>query len=509
MPKIHNHMSRRHKAFLLLGIDGALMALSLWVALQLRLGELLPVQYFPQGTGLFLLVPAIGMALSWIMGLPRVVLRTFEHTALIELAKFAIFMSIVCAALNATFLFGLPRSIPGIWAAVFLFFAVGARLSLLTVVNALDGQGPRKNVAIYGAGAAGQQLMAALRSSPELNPVCYIDDNLTLRRVQVSGLKVHPPSELKRLVERHKINQVILAMPSLNPRDRQRIMTMLRGLSVEVMTLPSFAELLAGRSLFDQIRPVTPDDLLGREAVDLTSPTVTAAYAGKTIMLTGAGGSIGSELCRQILAARPSRLVLYEQNELALYSIEMDLRSLAGEVQVIPVLGSVCDRDRLDQVLAAEHVDIVLHAAAYKHVPMVEENIVAGVQNNILGTQTLADAAIDAGVERFILVSTDKAVRPTNVMGATKRMAELVIQDRQTRSPGTVFAMVRFGNVLGSSGSVVPLFQKQIAAGGPVTLTDKDVTRYFMTIPEAAQLVLLAGSFATGGEVFVLDMAHR
>lgn len=506
MPRLHERLSRRDKALVLLLSDGLWIVLALWVALQLRLGQLWPVQYFPQGVGLFLLMPAIGMALSWVMGLPRIVLRAFEDKALTELGKFALYMSVICAALNATFLFGLPRSIPGIWAAVFLFLAVGGRLAMLWAIRMAEGQGPRKNVVIYGAGSAGQQLMAALKSSPELHPVGYVDDNLALRKVQVSGLRVYPPADLPRLIAEKGVAQVILAMPSVAPDQRRRIMQALKGLSVEVMTLPSFVELLNGRSLRDQLRPVTLDDLLGRDAVDLSSETVTTAYTGKTVLVSGAGGSIGSELCRQILAARPARLILFEQNEYALYAIDMELQDLAAGVEIVPILGSVIDRARLDRTLAVEGVQIILHAAAYKHVPLVEANGVAGVRNNVIGTQTLADAALAAGVERFILVSTDKAVRPTNVMGATKRMAELVIQDRQHRSRGTVFAMVRFGNVLGSSGSVVPLFQKQIAAGGPVTLTHREVTRYFMTIPEAAQLVLLAGSFAEGGEVFVLDM---
>jgi len=314
------------------------------------------------------------------------------------------------------------------------------------------------------------------------------------------------PSALPELIRRKNIAQVILAMPSVRLSDRRQILSDLRDTGVEVQTLPSFAELLDGRDLTEQIRPVSPDDLLGRAAVDLTSTEVSAAYTGKVIMVTGAGGSIGSELVRQIVETRPAKLVLFDQSEFALYEIDKDLHRMADAPQVVARLGSVTDPDRVARVIAEQGVEIILHAAAYKHVPMVEMNPLEGARNNVIGTQVVADAAASAGVERFILVSTDKAVRPTNVMGASKRMAELIVQDRQTRNSDTIFTMVRFGNVLGSSGSVIPLFREQIMAGGPITLTHRDVTRYFMTIPEATQLVLLAGSFAEGGEVFVLDM---
>lgn len=508
MELLHDTMSRTQKAMVLVALDGLAMFLALLVALQLRLGEWWPSQYFEEGFGLFILMPVIGMSLSWYMGIPRIVLRTFEQRALIRILQFAFIMSLVCAALNTGFRFGLPRSIPGIWAAVFVAFAVFSRLVLLGLMEQLQARtGSRKNVLVYGAGGTGQQLAAALRSSPELNPVGFLDDNPALRRVEVGGLQVYQPSQLDQLIARRRVQQVILAMPSIRPVDRREKLNALKAKGLEVQTLPSFVELLDGRNLTEQIRPVSPDELLGRAAVDLKSPEVSAAYAGKCILITGAGGSIGSELCRQVLNTGPARVVLYEQGEFALYSIDMELRRSAPPgVQIVPALGSVTDAPRLAEVIRAEGVQIVLHAAAYKHVPMVEHNPLEGARNNILGTAVAADVSRASGVERFILVSTDKAVRPTNVMGATKRMAELVVQDRQNRGGGTIFTMVRFGNVLGSSGSVIPLFRSQIQSGGPVTLTHPEVTRYFMTIPEASQLVLLAGSFAEGGEVFVLDM---
>ncbi|MEM8787011.1 MAG: nucleoside-diphosphate sugar epimerase/dehydratase [Pseudomonadota bacterium] len=507
MERLPESMTRLQKALTLLALDGLAMLVALLAALQLRLGELWPDQYFAQGYGLFALVPVIGMLVSWIMGVPRIVLRSFERRALFRLIQFAFLMSLAVAALNTGLNFGLPRSAPGIWAAVFLVFALFSRLVLLSLIDRLQAQSSSVNVLVYGAGGTGQQLAAALRSQPGLTPVGFLDDNPALRRVEVAGLRVFRPSALPQLKARYDVHKVILAMPSMRPVDRQDMLRELQGAGVEVLTLPSFVELLDGRDLTEQIRPVSTDELLGRAAVDLSSAEVAGAYAGKTVMITGAGGSIGSELVRQILAAKPGRLVLYEQSEFALYEIEREIKALEGP-PIVPALGSVTDTRQVERTLRAEGVQIVLHAAAYKHVPMVEQNPIVGTYNNVIGTRLLADAAIAAGVERFILVSTDKAVRPTNAMGATKRLAELVVQDRQTRGRDTVFAMVRFGNVLGSSGSVIPLFREQIQSGGPVTVTHPEVTRYFMTIPEAAQLVLLAGSYAEGGDVFVLDMGQ-
>ena len=506
MTRLHETMSRRQKAVALLLMDGAFMVIAILVGLQLRLGEWWPNEYFADGAAMFLIIPLVGMGLSWIMGIPRIILRTFEHQALFRLGQFAVAMSILFAVLNTVFSFGFPRSIPGIWAAVFLFFAIFGRLAILDTMRRLNAD-DRKNVLVYGAGSAGQRLVAALRSSPDVNPIGFLDNNIALKRVAVAGLKVHLPDTLPHLIKRLNVQQVILAMPSINRRERQTILDALKQHPVEVETLPTFEEMLDGRALPDQLRPVSVDDLLGRDAVDLRSDEIASVYKGKNILVTGAGGSIGSELTRQLLEAGPAKLVLFDQSEFALYSIDMELRSIAGNnVEVIPVLGSVTDARRVSETLSRYSIDVVLHAAAYKHVPMIEDNPLEGARNNIIGTQVMADAAISQGVARFILVSTDKAVRPTNVMGATKRMAEMVIQDRQTRSNFTKLTMVRFGNVLGSSGSVIPLFREQIKRGGPVTLTHKDVTRYFMTIPEAAQLVLLAGSFAEGGEVYVLDM---
>ncbi|MGB7318467.1 MAG: nucleoside-diphosphate sugar epimerase/dehydratase, partial [Planktotalea sp.] len=379
---------------------------------------------------------------------------------------------------------------------------------ILTLMDAWSSDKTR--VIIYGAGAAGIQLASALRQSRELSPVAFVDDNPSLRGLIVSGLKVQSPAALENLVAQGKIERVLLAMPSISSARRDAILTGLIDLDCEVQILPSYVDLVAGKGQADELRTVTPDALLGRDKVDLDIPDVAKTYAGRSVMVTGAGGSIGSELCRQLVGTAPAHIVLFERSEIALYQIDRELRPIAENAGIIVTtrLGSVTDARRVLEVMKETGTEIVLHAAAYKHVPLVEENELEGARNNVLGTQVVAEAAMAMGVERFILISTDKAVRPTNIMGATKRLAELVVQDLQTRSDKTKFSMVRFGNVLGSSGSVLPLFEQQIRRGGPVTVTHPEVTRFFMTIPEAARLVLLAGAYATGGDVFVLDMGE-
>src|SRR6056297_924844 len=365
----------------------------------------------------------------------------------------------------------------------------------------------RMPVLIYGAGQTGQQLAAALRHDNRLRPVAFADDEPRLRGLTVSGLRVHGADEIAALVPRHAIGRIILAMPSASEPARARLTRRLAKTGCEVHALPSFADLVTGRAVTPyESRPIDPTMLLGRDALENELPGVTDAYAGRRVLVTGAGGSIGAELCRQIASCAPKTLVLLEHAEHALFQIERELRDLAPEVEIMPILGSVCDPALVSVLMQAREIDVVLHAAAYKHVPMVEANAIEGMRNNVIGTRTVALAAEAAGVERFILVSTDKAVRPTSVMGASKRFAEMIVQDLATRSARTRFSMVRFGNVLGSSGSVIPTFSEQIARGGPVTLTHPDVTRYFMTIPEAVRLVLLAGTIARGGDLFVLDM---
>ena len=366
-------------------------------------------------------------------------------------------------------------------------------------------------VIIYGAGQSGRQLLEAIKQVSEYNAVAFVDDNTAIQRMVIYDLPVHKPSEIGNLINRYGVEKILLAIPSASTEVRKNIIHQLEAYPCEVLTIPGMKDLVDGKISASSLKKVSVVDLLGRDPVAPRPELMAADISGKVVMVTGAGGSIGSELCRQIIRSRPAKLILFELSEFSLYSIDKELRDVqtasGTDIEVLPILGSVQHRKRLFTIMQAFGVQTVYHAAAYKHVPMVEFNTIEGVRNNIYGTMFCAQAAIDARVETFVLISTDKAVRPTNTMGASKRMAELVLQ-ALAAEPGqhTRFCMVRFGNVLGSSGSVVPVFEQQIAAGGPVTLTHADITRYFMTIPEAAQLVIQAGAMGKGGDVFVLDM---
>ncbi|MBU2937253.1 polysaccharide biosynthesis protein [Pacificibacter marinus] len=413
---------------------------------------------------------------------------------------------IVCAALHGAT--GLVAKAL-IFGTAFFSGSVGARVVTIAILSYFrDRNSNRQSVAIFGAGSAGIQLASALRQSHLLRPVIFFDDNLHLQGMAIGGIPVLDAKRMKASLAYYKIEMVLIALPESAKERRAVIIEQLERIGVKVRVLPPFVDMLAGRGNEALFRTVGADEILGRDAVDLETPEIAKTYAGRVVMVTGAGGSIGSELCRQILNCRPAKIVLFEQSEFNLYQIDFELRDLAAQhkVQLSTYLGSVTDPVRVRHVLAQENVEIIFHAAAYKHVPIVENNELEGAKNNVIGTNVVAEAAAEANIERFILVSTDKAVRPTNIMGATKRMAELVVQDLQTREPEIKFSMVRFGNVLGSSGSVLPLFQTQIEAGGPVTVTHQEVSRFFMTISEAARLVLLAGAYAEGGDVFVLDM---
>ncbi len=502
-------LSRPVKRTVFLVADTALVVLSLYLAFALRYGIPWPFPFIGEAWVLLPIMTVVGALVINALRLPRIKLNAFENRAVLQVGLAAVVLALL--VMSASYLLKLtaPRSVPVIFGALFFVSSVTMRVLGLQLIGVMTGRDPnRVRVAIYGAGAAGIQLASALRQSEEAHPVLFIDDNPHLQGLMVAGLPVHAAHEVESLVRTRRLRRVLLAMPSITPSRRHDILQSLSPLEVEVQVLPSYIDLMSGKGLADNLRAVTPDELLGRDKVNLNIPEIAKAYSGRVVMVTGAGGSIGSELCRQLLDCKPARIVLFEQSEYQLYAIDQELRPLAIEagVQVSAKLGSVTSVPRVASVMTEEKVEIILHAAAYKHVPLVETNELEGVRNNVLGTQTIAEAAQIAGIERCILISTDKAVRPTNVMGASKRMAEIVMQDVQTRSLDTRYSMVRFGNVLGSSGSVLPLFQKQIAAGGPVTVTHQDVTRYFMTIPEAARLVLLAGAFSTGGDVFVLDM---
>ena len=504
-------LTRVQKRAVLLAVDLMLIVPALLFAFAVQLNTVTP---FAALAEIWLALPFLAVtaaAISLALGIPRIRLNSYEMNGVAKTAVFAALLGAASAALGKLAHLPVPMGTHVVFAIAFFLFSAASRVVMLHVLLALYRQAqPRCRVLIYGAGMTGMQLAQALKTHKTIVPVAFVDDSPALQGHSVAGLMVHAPRRLRELIAERAIDRVLLAMPSLSAPKQTQIARRIAELGPEVQALPSFAQLIGEEALVEKLAPILPKVLLGRAHLDRDLAGGCESYAGRRVLVSGAGGSIGSELCRQILTCKPERLVLYELSELALYTVDMELRTLAAETgtEIVPVLGSVTDPRQVRQVLADHGVDVVLHAAAYKHVPLVESNPLPGMANNVLGTRTLARAAHEAGVERFILVSSDKAVRPTNVMGASKRLAELVVQDLAGRSESTIFAMVRFGNVLGSSGSVIPLFQDQIARGGPVTLTHDDVTRYFMTVQEAARLVLRAGTFAKGGEVFVLDMGE-
>jgi FlaA1/EpsC-like NDP-sugar epimerase len=393
------------------------------------------------------------------------------------------------------------------WLAAMVYIA-GSRFMVRFFLQTRRFTGDR--VIIYGAGDAGAQLSSAISRGGQFVPVAFVDDSPSLHSTVMNGLEVYSPSALPELVKTLDVSRLLLALPSVSRRRRRRIIDQLEEIPIHVQTMPDIGDLISGNARVDEIGEVDVGDLLGRDAVPPVPGLLDACIRGKSVMVTGAGGSIGSELCRQISRLGPRRLLILDLSEAALYTIDRRLRDIVQReklgLELIPLIGSAHHKDRMLDVMRTYDVQTVYHAAAYKHVPLVEHNMLEGIHNNVFGTLHTAEAAVESGVQSFVLVSTDKAVLPTNVMGATKRFSELVLQGLNTRGTSTTFSMVRFGNVLESSGSVVPLFRQQIRDGGPVTVTHPDIYRYFMTIPEAAQLVIQAGSMAMGGDVFVLDM---
>lgn len=507
--KFVNSLRPAQKHFIFLGIDLVLAVTAYAVASAMLFGDRwMSALTLGNLVDIAVILAVVG-GLSVKLGLNKVKLNTYEMQGMVDSAFIAV--TLVGVGVIASFLLQAKPTHPTVFVVagmLFLILSVLVRLVMrVALLRIYRGGNRRLRVLIYGAGQPGQQLATALATDDAVMPVAFVDDEPRLQSLTIAGLKVHRPSDIRRLVDRHNIQRIVLAMPSAPRNVRAQLTRELADTGCEVHALPSFADLISNNaSTLYESRPVNLNDLLGRDGLEDQLPGVSDTYAGRNILVTGAGGSIGSELCRQICGCRPANLILLDHGEHALFQIDRELTRLAPEIKITPILGSVCDKSLVNVLIRSKKVDIVLHAAAYKHVPLVEANAIEGMRNNVLGTRVVANAARDAGVERFILVSTDKAVRPTSVMGASKRFAEMIVQDFATRSDTTRFSMVRFGNVMGSSGSVIPLFGEQIAKGGPVTLTHADVTRYFMTIPEAARLVLLAGSFARGGDVFVLDM---
>nr|WP_245624135.1 nucleoside-diphosphate sugar epimerase/dehydratase [Jannaschia donghaensis] len=457
----------------------------------------------------YLLIVAAGLLIA--LGIPALQLVEFDGHATLRAASLSVFLAAGGSVLAWIFGVTLPMSVLLVFSASLFLLITVSRVVLLQIVLAIYRRSNDvTRVLIYGAGTTGTQLVRALRGHKGIEPIAFVDDNPALQGLSIAGLPVYTPVRVSEIVARKQIDRVLLAVPSLSPPKQARIARRLQRLGLEVQMLPSFSQLIGTEALLDRFEPLKPQMLLGRDEVDTQLREGSESYLGKCVMVSGAGGSIGSELCRQLIDCRPRRLILFELSEIALFTVHQELLNTARELEVelVPVLGSVTDPRHVRQVLSDHGVEVILHAAAYKHVTLVQQNPLAGLANNVLGTHTLASAAVQAGVGRFILISSDKAVRPRGVMGASKRLAELVVQDMASRVPegGPVLSMVRFGNVLGSSGSVVPIFTDQIQRGGPVTVTHPHVTRYFMTIAEAARLVLRAGTMAEGGEVFVLDM---
>lgn len=532
-------LPRRQKRILQVAVDIVLVWAALWLAFVVRLGEFDVVHPFAGHGWLFICAPVIALPLFIRFGMYRAVMRYLGNDALIAIVK-AVSLSALLLALVVYWYRGSPVIVPRSmvfnywWLSLLLLgglrllmrqFFMGDWFDPSLKNSAARGDGSLR-VAIYGAGAAGNQLLAALRMGRSMSPVAFIDDDSSIANRVIAGLRVYKPKHIQQMIDETGASEILLAIPSASRVRRREVLGMLEPFPLHVRSVPGFMDLASGKVKVDDLQEVDIADLLGRDAVPPQKELFERCIKGQSVLVTGAGGSIGSELCRQVVSCGARVLILFEHSEFNLYSIHRELEQhiirKALPIQLVPILGSIRNAMRLQDVLRAWQVDTVYHAAAYKHVPMVEHNMAEGVLNNVLGTLNTAQAAIKAGVSNFVLISTDKAVRPTNVMGSTKRLAEMVLQALSREvAPAlfndisgvhqvnkTRFTMVRFGNVLGSSGSVIPLFREQIKRGGPVTVTHPNITRYFMTIPEAAQLVIQAGSMGEGGDVFVLDMGQ-
>jgi len=506
-------LPRWAKRFVVTAVDTGLCILTVWLSYYLRLGEFVALS----GNALWAAGVSVGLALPIfiVSGLYRAIFRYSGWPALLTVARaIGIYGVLYASVFTAIGVAEIPRTV-GIIQPILLLLFVGAsrafaRIWLGDRYRSILKNAARPKALIYGAGRSGRQLAAAMGNSHEMQVVGFLDDDDRLHGHVLNGLRIYNPGDLVSLESALNISDVLLAMPSLNRKRRNEILAEIRRAHVSVRTLPSMSDLAQGKVSISDLRELDIDDLLGRDPVSPNHILLAKNILDKVVLVTGAGGSIGSELCRQILVIGPQKLLLIEQSEFALYAIHQELEEkLAGRnVHLVPLLASVQDDERMHEIMSTWRPDTVYHAAAYKHVPLVEHNPAEGIKNNVLGTLRAAQAAARNGVADFVLISTDKAVRPTNIMGASKRMAEMVLQALAEISPGTKFTMVRFGNVLGSSGSVVPRFRQQIRDGGPITLTHPEITRYFMTIPEAAQLVIQAGAMAKGGDVFVLDMGQ-
>lgn len=503
-------LPRPQKRLVSLAADAVFIVAALWAAYALRYEN---YTWLPNHKQQFVFAGTVLTSLFVFarLGLYRAVIRYISEKALMVMMTGVAISGISLIIYGYLFQAVVPRSVPVIYGAFVFMLVAGTRFGFRALINR-PREKAKGRVLIVGTGPKAMQLASALIQGTEYRPMGFVSFDGSKHKSLIAGMQVYGVAHIQRAVREQGIQRIFLALEDDGRVDRKSLIKRLEELAVPVQTVPSMSELVAGQARINDIRDLDVEDLLGRDSVQPNVAIVAESLYQKVVMVTGAGGSIGSELCRQIMRHKPKALVLFEQSEFGLYDIERELRNINQienlDVGVYPVLGSVCHYRRCERVMRAFGVQVVYHAAAYKHVPLVEHNVIEGVQNNLFGTWHAAEAAVEAGVERFVLISTDKAVRPTNVMGAAKRLAELVLQGLARRQSDTIFSMVRFGNVLGSSGSVVPLFRDQIRDGGPVTVTHPDITRYFMTIPEASQLVLQAGAMGRGGEVFVLDMGE-
>ena len=498
---------RLAKQALLVFLDLFAFPVILWLCYVIRLFDL-GAEVVPGLNHGVILITFLSIISLLLTGVYHFIVRTFDEVFIVKLAFAVCSMMIILYGINAFSHAYIPMSIPFMFGFMMFAWIWCSRAFIRFIVKAtLHTHGGCKRVVIYGAGDAGQQIAAALHRSDDHTPVFFIDDKVSLQDQIVGGLKVYSTAKALRNFKKYKIDEILLALPSVGRVRKSEIIQQLEPAFVKVTELPGLTKLVDGDIRVSDIREVDIIDLLGRDPVPPIAHLLAKNIQNKIVMVTGAGGSIGSELCRQIIKNQPKMLVLYELTEFALYDIDKELRQTAS-CDIVPILGTVQDQQKLERIIEQYHVQTVYHAAAYKHVPLVECNPIAGLKNNAIGTANSLNAAVKKGVETFVLISTDKAVRPTNVMGASKRMAELYCQAVAETKPNTQISIVRFGNVLGSSGSVVPLFRQQIAKGGPITVTHPDVTRYFMTIPEASQLVIQAGALGSGGDVFLLDMGE-
>ncbi len=506
------NLSRATKRAIMVSADLVMIPAALYSAITLKLGSFdhdIAGGAWLYGAALLATIPVFVR-----LGLYRAVIRYIGTKAVFAVVAGTTLSVLLLLLLNMALLQKeLPSSAFVIYWALALIYVAGSRY--LVRVALQSSSGTEQRVVIYGAGEAGARVSMAFQGGKEFRPVAFVDDNPSLWDSVINGLEVFRPDQLPDIISEYDATGVLLAMPGATRKRRREVLRHLESLGIHVQTVPNLGDLMTGQARLDEIREVEVGDLLGRDPVPPNHELLDACIRSKSVLVTGAGGSIGSELCRQIIKLAPKRLVLLELSELALYNIERELRNAIAHpdfqaegqrIEIVALLGNAHHKYRMREIMQTYSVQTVYHAAAYKHVPIVEQNMIEGIHNNVYATWHTAESALECGVETFVLVSTDKAVNPTNVMGATKRFAELVLQGLQRRGTDTRFCMVRFGNVLASSGSVVPLFHEQIRRGGPVTVTHPDVIRYFMTIPEAAQLVIQAGSMAMGGDVFVLDM---